>query len=125
MPGPAARVERPPGNRSGTHLRPEPLLHLADMRGRRRAGRLRIVRGEGAVDRGVHCSNTPVPPPVNPLAACQNGGIDAPTGGTDIDGQVRPQLRPLRTRAPGGLGADERPAPGAGGAAGARRGAGG
>ncbi|WP_028061072.1 SdrD B-like domain-containing protein [Candidatus Solirubrobacter pratensis] len=63
----------------------------------------------GAVDRGVHCSNTPVPPPANPLGACPAGGIEAPVLGTDIDGQLRPQLRTLRARTPWDLGADERP----------------
>jgi hypothetical protein len=65
----------------------------------------------GAADRGVHCSNTAVPPPINPLAACGGGGIEAPTALTDadIDGQARPQLRTLRTRTPWDFGADERP----------------
>jgi hypothetical protein len=68
----------------------------------------------GAVDRGVHCSNTPVPPPANPLSACPAGGIEAPILGTDIDGQARPQLRTLRVRTPWDFGADERPTLGAG-----------
>jgi hypothetical protein len=68
----------------------------------------------GAVDRGVHCSNTPVPPPANPLGACPAGGIEDPILGTDIDGQLRPQLRTLRTRTPWDFGADERPTLGAG-----------
>jgi hypothetical protein len=64
----------------------------------------------GAVDRGVHCSNTPVPPPLNALAACTGAGIEAPTGANaDIDGQVRPQPRTLRVRTPWDLGADEVP----------------
>ncbi len=63
----------------------------------------------GAVDRGVHCSDTAVPPPANPLGACSAGAIEAPNLGTDIDGQLRPQLRTLRTRTPWDLGADERP----------------
>ena len=65
----------------------------------------------GAVDRGVRCSNTPVPPPLNPLTACTGGGIEAPTALTDadIDGQGRPQLRTLRARTPWDLGADEVP----------------
>jgi hypothetical protein len=66
----------------------------------------------GAVDRGVHCSNTPVPPPANPLGACPAGEIEAPTLGTDIDGQLRPQLRTLRVRTPWDFGADERPTAG-------------
>jgi Polysaccharide lyase family 4, domain II len=66
----------------------------------------------GAIDRGVHCSNTPVPPPLNPLAACTGTGIEAPT--TDIDGQARPQLRTARLRTPWDFGADERPTFGAG-----------
>jgi hypothetical protein len=68
----------------------------------------------GAIDRGVHCSNTPVPPPANPLSACPAGGIEAPILGTDIDGQARPQLRTLRVRTPWDFGADERPTLGAG-----------
>ena len=65
----------------------------------------------GAVDRGVHCSTTAVPPPLNPLAACPAGAVEAPTAlqNADIDGQGRPQLRTLRARTPWDLGADERP----------------
>ena len=40
----------------------------------------------GAVDRGVHCSNTPVPPPANPLGACPAGAIEAPTAGPTSTG---------------------------------------
>jgi hypothetical protein len=64
----------------------------------------------GAVDRGVRCSNTPVPPPLNPIAACTGGGISAPIAlNADIDGQLRPQLRTLRARTPWDRGADEVP----------------
>ena len=62
------------------------------------------------LDRGVRCSNTPVPPT---LAACTNGGIQAPFGPlNDYDGEYRPMLRtlisPARTLTPWDLGADER-----------------
>jgi hypothetical protein len=65
----------------------------------------------GAVDRGVHCSNTSVPPPANPLAACSAGAIEAPTAlsNGDLGGQARPQLRTLRARTPWDRGADEVP----------------
>jgi hypothetical protein len=65
----------------------------------------------GAVDRGVRCSNAPVPAPTNPLAACTGSGISAPILlNADIDGQVRPQTRTLRAlRTPWDLGADEVP----------------
>ena len=60
-----------------------------------------------AVDRGVRCSNTPVPPNV---AACGAAAIPAPTGlGGDIDGEFRPQQRTLRVLTPWDLGADELP----------------
>jgi hypothetical protein len=68
-----------------------------------------------AVDRGVRCSNTAVPPPAPTLAlpfgpACSTGAVEAPLGvNADIDGQVRPQLRTLRVRTVWDLGADERP----------------
>lgn len=62
----------------------------------------------GAIDRGVRCSNTPVPPPSFALAPCTNGGISAPLGtNADIDGQIRPQVSPSRIRTPWDLGADE------------------
>jgi hypothetical protein len=60
-----------------------------------------------AVDRGVRCSNTPVPPNV---AACSAAAIPAPTGTPgDIDGQFRPQQRTVRLLTPWDLGADELP----------------
>jgi hypothetical protein len=61
----------------------------------------------GAVDRGIRCSNTPVPPPLIQLICTGTGTISAPT--VDIDGQARPQLRTLRLRTPFDLGADEVP----------------
>ncbi len=58
-----------------------------------------------AIDRGVRCSNTPVP--AN-LAQCT--AVSAPSGTPgDIDGDYRPQLRTLRVTTPWDLGADERP----------------
>jgi hypothetical protein len=57
------------------------------------------------VDRGVRCSNTPVP--AN-LTACSATVVGAPTGVPgDFDGQFRPMLRTLRVNTPWDLGADE------------------
>jgi large repetitive protein len=59
------------------------------------------------VDRGVRCSNTPVPANLN---ACGTGAVAAPTGiPGDIDGNFRPQQRTLRLTTPWDLGADELP----------------
>ena len=64
----------------------------------------------GAVDRGVRCSNTAVPPPANPLSACPAATPPATVApSNDIDGQLRPQLRSLRLRTPWDFGADEVP----------------
>jgi hypothetical protein len=58
-----------------------------------------------AIDRGVRCSNTPVPANIN---ACAGSAVAAPTGiPGDIDGELRPQLRTLRVTTPWDLGADE------------------
>ncbi|MET8353212.1 hypothetical protein [Micromonospora sp. NPDC005206] len=59
-----------------------------------------------AIDRGVRCSNTPVPASIS---ACSATAIGAPTGTPgDIDGQSRPQLRLSgRDTTPWDLGADE------------------
>jgi hypothetical protein len=60
-----------------------------------------------AIDRGVRCSNTPVP--AN-FAACAAAAIPAPTGTPgDFDGQFRPQQRTARATTPWDLGADELP----------------
>jgi large repetitive protein len=60
-----------------------------------------------AIDRGVRCSNTPVP--AN-LTACGAAAVPAPSGtNADYDGQFRPQLRTLRLTTPWDLGADELP----------------
>jgi hypothetical protein len=60
-----------------------------------------------AVDRGVRCSNTPVPPNI---AVCGAAAIPAPTGTPgDIDGDFRPQQRTGRVLTPWDLGADELP----------------
>ena len=57
------------------------------------------------VDRGVRCSNTPVP--AN-LASCAATAVAAPTGiPGDFDGDFRPMLRTLRATTPWDLGADE------------------
>jgi large repetitive protein len=59
------------------------------------------------IDRGVRCSNTPVP--AN-LGVCTGTAVAAPTGiPGDYDGQFRPQLRSLRVLTPWDLGADELP----------------
>jgi len=75
----------------------------------------------GVIDRGVRCSGTPFPAPINALSACTttNRGIGAPimlpttpnnlTGGGDYDREYRPQLRSLRILTPWDLGADEVP----------------
>jgi hypothetical protein len=65
------------------------------------------------IDRGVRCSNTPVPAPANEaITACSGAAIQAPF--IDFDGQFRPQLlllTPLfpatRYQTPWDLGADE------------------
>ena len=58
-----------------------------------------------AIDRGVRCSNTPVP--AN-LTACTAPAVGAPTGTPgDIDGDFRPMVRTLRALTPWDLGADE------------------
>ncbi|MFU8874374.1 hypothetical protein [Micromonospora sp. SL4-19] len=59
-----------------------------------------------AIDRGVRCSNTPVPAT---MSSCSAAAIAAPTGTPgDIDGQTRPQLRlSQRDNTPWDLGADE------------------
>ena len=79
------------------------------------------VASTGVIDRGVRCSGTPFPAPINALAACTttNRGIGAPimlpttpnnlTGGGDYDSQYRPQLRSIRILTPWDLGADEVP----------------
>ncbi len=60
----------------------------------------------GAIDRGVNCSNAPVPPLVNPLSSCGTG-IAAPT--IDFGGNARPLLHTFRVRTPWDFGADEVP----------------
>jgi len=63
-----------------------------------------------AIDRGVRCSNTPVPAD---LTACAPGAIPAPLGLlADYDSNVRPQLRTDRPFTPWDLGADELPGTG-------------
>jgi hypothetical protein len=73
---------------------------------------LLLNQTSGAVDRGVRCPNTAVPPPAPTLAnptgpPCSDPTLQAPTA--DIDGQLRPQLRTLRPRTLWDLGADEVP----------------
>jgi hypothetical protein len=71
-------------------------------------GDYHIVAASGVVDRGVRCSNTPVP--AN-LTACNAAGVQAPVGtalpGGDYDGQYRPRRPSTRTNTPWDLGADE------------------
>jgi hypothetical protein len=67
-------------------------------------GDYHLLTTSAVVDRGVRCSNTPVPP--NP-APCMGAGIPAPT--VDYDGQSRPQLRTGRATTAWDLGADELP----------------
>jgi hypothetical protein len=85
-------------------------------------GDYHIGAASATVDRGVHCSNTPVPSSVlNVLLPCSGGGISAPVGtpstgnpgGGDYDRQYRPMWRvffPIgRLATPWDLGADELP----------------
>jgi hypothetical protein len=59
------------------------------------------------VDRGVRCSNTPVPANLAPCAAT---AVAAPAGiPGDFDGNFRPMLRTTRATTPWDLGADELP----------------
>jgi hypothetical protein len=68
-------------------------------------GDYHILAASPVVDRGVRCSNTPVP--AN-LTACAAAAIGAPTGiPGDIDGEFRPMLRTTRVTTPWDLGADE------------------
>lgn len=68
-------------------------------------GNYHILATSPVIDRGVRCSNTPVP--AN-LAACSATAVGAPTGiPGDIDRQFRPMLRSLRLTTPWDLGADE------------------
>jgi hypothetical protein len=70
-------------------------------------GDYHLTAASPAVDRGVRCSNTPVP--AN-LTACAAAAVPAPSGtNADYDGQFRPQLRTLRVTTPWDLGADELP----------------
>jgi hypothetical protein len=65
-----------------------------------------IQPGSPAIDRGVRCSNTPVP--AN-LTVC-GAAVAAPAGTPgDIDREFRPMLRTLRITTPWDLGADELP----------------
>jgi large repetitive protein len=72
------------------------------------AGDYHLTTASPAVDRGVRCSNTPVP--AN-LSACSGTAVAAPTGTPgDIDGEFRPQRRVIaRPTTPWDLGADELP----------------
>ncbi|MBO0845449.1 MAG: hypothetical protein J2P22_08555 [Nocardioides sp.] len=74
-------------------------------------GDYHIGAGSPAIDRGVRCSNTPVPANLN---ACSAAAVAAPgglplldNGFGDFDGQYRPQLRTLRATTPWDQGADE------------------
>jgi len=64
-----------------------------------------ILPGSPAIDRGVRCSNTPVPANLN---SCSATAVAAPAGiPGDVDGQFRPMLRTLRVNTPWDQGADE------------------
>jgi hypothetical protein len=66
-----------------------------------------IQAASPAIDRGVRCSNTNVPPN---LGTCDAAAVAAPTGTPgDIDGDFRPALRTPRFTTPWDLGADELP----------------
>jgi len=67
-------------------------------------GDYHLAAGSAVVDRGVRCSNTPVPANLNPCAAT---AVAAPT--VDVDGGIRPNLASVRLATPWDLGADERP----------------
>jgi hypothetical protein len=70
-------------------------------------GNYHLTTTSPAIDRGVRCSNTPVPANLN---ACSATAIAAPAGVPgDYDGQLRPQLRSTRFTTPWDLGADEVP----------------
>ena len=70
-------------------------------------GNYHIAAGSPAIDRGVRCSNTPVP--AN-LSACTGTAVAAPTGiPGDFDRQLRPTQRTVRLNTPWDLGADELP----------------
>jgi len=67
-------------------------------------GDYHLAAGSAVVDRGVRCSNTPVPANLIP---CGTVGVAAPT--VDFDGLPRPNLSSFRLTTPWDLGADERP----------------
>jgi len=67
-------------------------------------GDYHLAAGSAVVDRGVRCSNTPVPANLIPCAAT---AVAAPT--VDVDGAGRPDLSSFRFTTPWDLGADERP----------------
>jgi large repetitive protein len=72
--------------------------------------RLLAAAASQVIDRGVRCSNTPVPAPVAAaITACTGGGIQAPLGttGADIDNGARPIFMTLRLNTPWDRGADE------------------
>jgi len=67
-------------------------------------GNYHLAAGSAVVDRGVRCSNTPVPANLIP---CSATAVAAPT--VDVDGEGRPNLSSFRFATPWDLGADERP----------------
>jgi large repetitive protein len=74
-------------------------------------GNYHILPASPAIDRGVRCSNAPVPASGLPnFTPCTGGGIQAPYGiPGDFDREFRPQQRTLRVLTPWDLGADELP----------------
>jgi hypothetical protein len=69
-------------------------------------GNYHIQPNSPAIDRGVRCSNTPVPANLAPCGAA----VAAPAGiPGDIDREFRPMLRTFRITTPWDLGADEVP----------------
>ena len=70
-------------------------------------GDYHIAIASPVIDRGVRCSNTPVPAT---LTACAATAIAAPSGTVaDFDREFRPNLRTIRANTPWDLGADELP----------------
>jgi hypothetical protein len=76
------------------------------------AAGLAALLASQVIDRGVRCSATPFPVPLNALTSCvtTGRGIEAPS--VDYDNQARPRLSTVRVLTPWERGADEIAAPG-------------